>query len=127
DYDDNTHHVLDLNFLKHHDQVRFMIVYASNNASAEGILIDNFSIGEKTVDLALVSDKNLMAAQGDYRIKENIFIKNLGNYASDSTWLKIYLSADTILDGQDIFTDSVSIEALRPHQKYMAPISFQTP
>lgn len=112
-----SHYVIDLNFLKSHKKILFRFNYANMNAPVDGALIDNFSITESTIDLAINNRKNLQTAPSDKFISTFFDVNNNGNYISPQTDLKLYLSVDSILDAGDYLFRTVTVGKIRPQMK----------
>ncbi len=127
DYDENTHYVIDLSFLQDEQQVQFMFVYGNQNAPVEGMLMDNFEIKEKAVDLTIQSTKKLMVASGDYELKTYFNVKNNNNFISDSTSIKLYLSVDSVLDAGDYLVQTQSLRQILPYQNQLVNVKVPAP
>lgn len=127
DYDDNTHFVLDLEFLKDYTEIQFMFVYANHDSPMEGMMMDNFEITEARTDLMIPTYKNLMVDKDDAFLKFYFKLANNENYISDSTTVNVYCSEDTILSGADVLLHSEPFGRIRPYYKDIAVIEASTP
>lgn len=127
DYDDNTHYVIDLEHLKDEKEIQFMMVYANYDAPTEGMLLDNFEIKNKSIDLRIPSTKKLMVGSGDVELKTFFHVKNDENYLSDTTELRVYVSSDSILDGGDVLMQTQTIPAIRPYEKHLVNLVMDVP
>jgi subtilase family serine protease len=102
----NTLYINDLGFLAGEPNVRFRFNLATNdysnpNYTGEGLLLDDFEIREKEIDLTVDYYKTLMLGSNSKNIKVQASIYNAGNFTADSSVTKFYLSADTILNQTD--------------------------
>lgn len=127
DYENHQHNVVDLSFLQNHQQVQFMFVYANHFDTIEGMLIDNFEIREKSIDLVIPDNKNLMVSSIDNRLKFHYSVKNNDNYISSSSQVRYYCSVDTILDASDVVISTRSISAIEPYKKHFINVDESTP
>jgi hypothetical protein len=127
DYDDNTHYVLDLEFLKDYKEVQFMMVYANHDSPMEGMMMDNFEITEARIDLMVPTNKNLMVDKDDAYLKFYFKLANNENYISDATTVNVYCSEDTILSGSDVLLHTEHFARIRPFYKDIASIEVATP
>lgn len=126
-YDDNYHYAIDLEAIKNEKKVQFMFVYGNLEAPTEGAMIDNFKIKEAQSDLILANRKNMMVRSSDTKIRQNIWIKNDGNYSSDSTFVKIYASSDSLLGPSDNYLTSKGIPYLKPYEKHQINLAIVSP
>lgn len=126
-YDDNSHYVIDLSFLAGLPNVQFMFVYANENAPMEGLLLDNFSIKEHQTDLCITTNKKILAASGDKKIRTFFHVQNQGNYIVPETQLTVYSSIDSLLDASDILITSRIIDTLRPYEKQLVVLNENSP
>ena len=62
------------------------------NYASEGFLLDNFSISEARIDLTVPYSKDMYVSSLSNYINFSIDIKNNGNYISNATDIKFYLS-----------------------------------
>lgn len=131
----NTHYILDLEDLKGIQKIQFRFntaaslneqAYASNGVF-EGLILDNFSIKERSIDLMIPYKKQLMISSLNNNIKFNVHIKNAGNYISPREVHEFYLSTDTILDNNDYFLNESTIDPLRPDMSKYTVISLTAP
>lgn len=114
-----THFVLDISFLAGQENVQFRFNYASFKAQSPGILIDNFSITSPTVDYLVDYQKNLKwSAQSD-SIRFYVEVLNNGNSRSPATTINFYLSADSLLDGSDLYLAAENVPQLRPEYTHL--------
>lgn len=127
DYEENYHYVLNISHLQTFDNIRFMIVFANSDQNVEGILLDNFSIKEAEIDLAVNSFDELLAHHNDYRIHHIVKIKNDNNYKSNASSVNVYCSVDSIFDAQDHMCGGFILESLRPYQNTTAIINLFAP
>jgi len=133
DADRNTHYVVDLGLLanRSHVQFRYNIAtetYANSpNPFPEGAVIDNFRISQKAIDLFVPYKKSLMISSMNQKIKFSMDIINRGNYMSNPTYVKFYVSIDSILDGSDYYLGQDTVQRIRPDMKYFLNEIFSTP
>ncbi len=134
DADRNTHYVIDLTFLAGHKNIQFRFnignhanFNSSPNPPREGAVIDNFKIADKYIDLTVGYKKALMISSLNQHVKFSMDIKNQGNYISNPSQVKFYVSSDTILDGADFYLGQDSIKAIRPDMKHFSSNIFAGP
>jgi Secretion system C-terminal sorting domain/CARDB len=127
DYNDNTHFVVDLDYLGDFEQIQFMFVHANHDSPMEGMMMDNFEITEARTDLTIKTDKILMVDKDDTRLKFFFKLDNDENYISSPTAVNIYLSIDTILTLADSLMHTEQFGDIRPFRKELAIIDVSTP
>lgn len=125
-YDDNYHYAVDLSFLQG-ETVQFMFVYANENSPMEGMLIDNFAIREHLTDLYIPTDKKLLAAAGDRKIRTYFHVRNKEKYIAPETRLGVYCSVDSLLDASDFLVTTRNIDSLGPFEKQLVVINNNAP
>ncbi len=131
DCDRNTHYVTDLEFLGHQKRVQFRFNLASfynhnvdiYTSTDEGAMIDNFTIRDAFVDLKVNYKQALMLSSVSNEFRLNMKIKNDGNYISEPTTVKYYLSSDSLLTEADVQFSQQTIPAIRPDFHYYMNIS----
>lgn len=135
DVDRNTHYAIDIPQLKDYENIRFRFnVTKFDNANdmypgytSEGFLLDNFSISEGHIDLTVPYSKDMyVSSLADY-INFSIDIKNNGNYISNVTDIKFYLSSDPTLDAGDYLLGTSQIPQIRPEFKHYKSLEFAVP
>jgi hypothetical protein len=130
---------LDISFLAGVSSVQFRFNLAtltntknSINKAVEGAFIDNFSIQESTIDLNVDYKKALMISSKSDRIKFYMNIKNKGNFISNKTNVRFYVSRDTVLSSGDPLLGLESIPEIQPDKyqylnvEFGVPINFST-
>lgn len=117
DYDENHRFSLDIDFLQG-KTVQFMLVYANaNTGQAEGMMLDNFTLKERSVDFEIICHKKLLASSLDTKIKTFFSVKNNDNYLSLPSSLEIYCSVDSVLDASDVLIATKQLHELKPYEK----------
>ncbi|WP_341903865.1 T9SS type A sorting domain-containing protein [Fluviicola taffensis] len=129
-YDDHTHYAMDLKPLG--DQfIQFMfatnVLVNTDSLELEGLLLDNFKITEKKIDLMIPTQKKIMASGTDKYLGFYFHVKNNENYISNPSQLKVYLSVDTILNAADNLVATKSLNAIKPFEKKIVGIRKQMP
>ncbi len=129
-YDDRTHYAMDLDPLGN-KFIQFMFVtnstVSTDSLDSEGLLLDNFQITEKKIDLMIPTQKKIMASGTDKYLGFYFHIKNNENYLSNPSQLKVYLSVDSILNVGDNLVVTKSIGAIQPFEKQIVGIKKQMP
>ena len=119
-----TRFILDISKLSNNKKIifRFNLSTTLKNEGWEytgkGVILDNFSIKEKNVDLSIPYKKRLMISSLSKSVKFDMNIYNTGNYISDSVNISYYLSKDTIIDDQDQILDQVIIPPISPDRYF---------
>lgn len=101
-----------LSYLAGEKRVQFRFNLSSN--LSEGAFIDNFSIKNGIPDLKVNYSKNLLLHPSQVNLNLEMNILNEGNYMSQATDIKFYLSSDTILDSGDYFITNSNIDSIQP-------------
>lgn len=117
DYDEAHHYVLDLNHLSSSEEFQIMFVYNSMGQNSEGILMDDFEITEHRNDFILTEAKKTMADSEDELVQTEFSVKNNENYTADSTGIHLYLSADSIFNGNEVYYLTKQVRSLKPFEK----------
>lgn len=130
-YDDHTHYSMDLKPIGN-KFIQFMFVTNTLTETDsiyeyEGLLLDNFQITEKKIDLMIPTQKKIMASGTDKYLGFYFHVKNNENYISNPTQLKFYLSADTVLNAGDNLVDTKNIPAIKPFEKKIIGVKKQMP
>lgn len=112
-------HILDIEHLSQYNNVqfRFNLVVPEQNMG-KGVIIDNFSIEDKTIDLTVEYDKDLIKSPLSNYISLITDVCNNGNYASDSAQINFYLSEDGTFDDSDVLIGNDYIPPVRPDCSY---------
>ncbi len=119
---------LDISPLTAFSEIQFRYNMATlKNMVEEGVIVDNFSISEAGIDLEVKQQKELMLSPQSPKVKFHMFVRNSGNYISQPTTIKYYLSTDTTLDGQDLFLGRESIPAIRPDLNSYLNVAYNSP
>jgi len=127
DYDDSYHYVIDIGFLSDEDNVKFMFVYGDNVSSNEGVMLDNFTLKEREVDLMVPFSKNLLLSSNDVFLRQNLRIKNNNNYISTPSEVFLYLSEDSLAINESHFLGQVNIPVLKPYENFNFNIEYELP
>jgi len=135
DVDRNTHYAINIPQLKDYENIRFRFnVTKFDNANdnypdyaSEGFLLDNFSISEARIDLAVPYSKDLYVSSLSDYINFSIDIKNNGNYISNATDIKFYLSSDANLDASDYLLGTSQVPQIRPEFKHYKSLEYSVP
>lgn len=120
DYDttDHEHFAVNIDHLLPAENIRFMFVIGNRELIDEGILIDNFELGEAKHDFLIQDQKKLMLSSEDEFVHFFCQVKNNDNSMSPPTDVAFYLSADTLLDGTDYSLHAASVPEIRPYYKH---------
>lgn len=120
--------ILDLSFLKNKKNVQFRFHFEVKSKFSEtSVSIDNFSIKQKYVDLTIDSLENLYLSPQSKNLKLGFYIRNLGNYLSDSTTINFYLSADSVLDANDpLIGQNIVLARVQPDQRLYTLAQFDS-
>jgi hypothetical protein len=111
--------ILDITPLKEFSQVQFRYNFVTPDSSlGEGVLIDNFSIQEKQIDLAVDYKKTLYKSPLVNQLRFFMHINNHGNYISNSTNVNFYISSDTIFDVNDVYVGTENLPPIKPDSRY---------
>ena len=135
DIDRNTKYIINISQLKDETNVRFRYNLSTllndgtsaNSGILEGVLIDNFQIREAGIDLNVPYVKNLYVSSLANKLNFSIDIKNSGNYISNPTDVKFYLSNDAIYNSGDYYLGNTTLEAIRPDFKSHKILEYNLP
>ncbi len=135
DVDRNTKYLIDITHLKDESNIRFRFNISSqlndfaltNSVPQEGVFIDNFQIREGEIDLSVPYIKNLYLNDLATKLKFSIDVKNSGNYISNATDVKFYLSNDAAYNSGDHYLGSLALGAIRPDFKSYKNLEFSLP
>lgn len=121
-------YIIDIGHLKNSKSIRFRFnTGTTTQTNREGALIDNFRIAEKKIDLEVEYKKNLMISSMSNEIKFFMDVKNNGNYISNPSIVKYYVSNDTILDGSDYYLGQETNPGIRPDMSCYINTVFNAP
>jgi hypothetical protein len=130
----NTRYIIDLAFLHEYTAVQFRYNMAADfvdasytNTKLDGVLIDNFSIGESYVDLLVEYQKHLMISSLSNQLRFFMHVKNQGNYISNPATVQYYLSSDATLDDGDFALGQFELTAIRPDLNRYVNVAFDGP
>ena len=139
DIDRNTKYMINIPQLKDETNIRFRFNLSTenndetsgnvtnNNRRAEGALIDNFQIREAEVDLSVPYTKNLYISDAASKINFSIDVKNTGNYISEASNIKFYLSQDDTYDAGDYLIGENALTAIVPDRKLHQILEYNLP
>lgn len=135
DVDRNTHYAINIPQLKDYENIRFRFNVSKfdnqnnnyPNYAGEGFLLDNFSISEATIDLTVPYSKDMYVSSLSEKINFSIDIKNNGNYISNATDIKFYLSSDATLDTGDYLLGTAPVPQIRPEFKHHKSLEYAVP
>ncbi len=138
DIDRNTKYIINIPQLKDETNIRFRFNLStenndetssnvSNSGLVEGALIDNFQIREAEVDLSVPYTKNLYLSTSASKINFSIDVKNTGNYISDVSNIKFYLSQDDTYSIDDYLIGEETLIAIQPDRKLHQILEYNLP
>ena len=138
DIDRNTKYIISIPQLKDETNIRFRFNLStenndetspnvSNSGQVEGALIDNFQIKEAEVDLGVPYTKNLYVSESSNSINFSIDVKNTGNYISDVSNIKFYLSQDNTYNAGDYLIGEEMLTAIQPDRKLHKILEYNLP
>lgn len=126
----NTRYIVDASFLAGESEVQFRYNLGSSGngqAVVEGAMVDNFALTEGQIDLAIPYEKSLLISQLTDEIRFFMKIKNQGNYFSNPSKVKYYLSTDPLLDPADHYLGDEDIPMIRPDLSHYVNIKLLAP
>lgn len=135
DIDRNTRYIVSIPQLKDETNVRFRFNLSTEdnsdqaeiNGGNHGALIDNFAIKEGTVELNVPYQKTLYLSSLATKMNFAIDVKNDGDYISNATDIKFYLSADNVYDAADQYLGNADLGAIRPDFKKHLSLEYPLP
>lgn len=112
-------YIIDIDTLRYFEtvQFRYNLTTLPNNMG-KGIIIDNFSIEDRTTDLTIEYYKDLIKSPLSDYLSVVTDICNNGNYISDTAYVNFYLSEDQFKDESDILCGRDYIPPIRPECCY---------
>jgi hypothetical protein len=122
-----TRFITDLRHLAGQKHVQFRFNFANSTANCEGMMLDNFTLREKFIDLSLSYKQNLMISSSAQNIRFYMEVENNGNYISSPSVSQYYLSADTLLDASDVLIGIRKQPAIRPDMTDLVNVAFPSP
>lgn len=132
DVDRATKYLLDISQLKNETNIRFRfnqttMYTAENTRILEGAMIDNFKISEGQIDLNVPYTKNLTLSSLATKVNFSLDVKNSGNYISNASNIKFYLSSDTVYDAGDVALGTSELPQIRPDFKNNLILQYALP
>lgn len=129
DVDRNTKYIISIPELKDETNVRFRFNLSTdnNNYRPEGALIDNFQIREAEVDLSVPYTKNLYLSALASKVKFSVDVKNTGNYISEISNIKFYLSENDTYNADDYLIGEKILDQIVPDRKKHLILEYNLP
>jgi len=119
--------IVDISHLKDYEAIQFRFNVANSTDTVEGLMFDDFSLTDSTIDLSVDYNNTLMFSSLSPDVKFYIDISNNGNYISNPCTNRYYLSIDSILDGSDSLIGTEIIPEIRPDKRYQINEIFPAP
>ena len=130
----NTKYIINIPQLKDETNIRFRYnfstLYDENTliqGTPEGAVIDNFAIKEAVIDLGVSYTKNMLLSSQSEKVNFSIDVKNSGNYISNPTIIKFYLSEDPVFSTGDYLLGTANVQAIRPDFKSYLSLEYSLP
>ncbi len=132
----NTRYIIDISQFAGESQVQFRYNLAvSHNHEytslyqfpSEGVMIDNFGIKARYIDLSVDYKKAVMNSSEVDSLKFFMNISNNGLRRNNATSVDYYLSTDTILSGNDYLLGNATIKVTRPDMSDYINNVFKSP
>lgn len=134
DVDRNTKYIIDISQLKNETNIRFRYnlstllndgssgnaqnsIASGRSGILEGAMIDNFQIREAEIDLNVPYVKNIYLSALAKKLNFSIDVKNSGNYISNASDIKFYLSNDISFNSGDYYIGNADLAQIRPEFK----------
>ena len=119
--------IIDISHLKNYDAIQFRFNVSNSTDTVEGLMFDDFSLMDSTIDLSVDYKNILMFSSLSSEVKFIMDISNNGNYISNSCTNRYYLSVDSLLDVSDSLIGTEIIPEIRPDKRYQINEIFPAP
>lgn len=93
----------------------------------EGVILDDFSVGEGKPDLVVTDTVSLMESPMARVVNIQVRVRNNGEYISKNSMAEFYLSADSIFDPGDYLAATKLISRIVPGKFYDYQVRLNTP